>query len=96
MEKQAYDLVKELKEFRVYILHSHTTSYVPCSSVKGILTQPDLEGKREKWIAILLEYDLKIKPVKLIKGQELSRLMAQTNYDLFRIKFTTDTSEDTT
>jgi hypothetical protein len=38
MEKQAYALVKELKEFRVYMLHSHTIAYVPSSSVKYILT----------------------------------------------------------
>ena len=68
MEKQAYELVKALKEFRVYILHSHTIAYVPNSFVKDILTQPDLEGKGGKWIVVLLEYDLEIKPTKLIKG----------------------------
>jgi hypothetical protein len=41
MEKQAYALVKALKESRVYILHSHTTTCVPSSYVKDILTQPD-------------------------------------------------------
>jgi hypothetical protein len=92
MEKQVYDLVKALKEFRVYILHSHTTTYVPSSSVKDILTQPDPEGKRGKWIAVLLEYDLEIKPTKLIKGHGLARLMAQTNCELLGINFTADLS----
>ena len=68
MEKQAYALVKALKDFRVYILHSHIISHVTTSAVKGILTQPDLEGRREKWIATLLEYDIDIRPTKLIKG----------------------------
>ena len=54
MEKHAYDLVKALKYFRVYILHSHVIAHVPTAAVKGILTQPDLEGRREKWIARLL------------------------------------------
>jgi hypothetical protein len=36
--------------------------------VKDILTQLDPEGKRGKWIVVLLEYDLEIKPTKLIKG----------------------------
>jgi hypothetical protein len=54
MEKQAYALVKALKEFRMYILHSHVLAYVPNSVVKDILTQPDPEGKRGKWIAALL------------------------------------------
>ena len=58
MEKQVYALVKALKYFRVYILHSHIIAHVPTSAVKGILTQPDPEGRREKWIATLLEYDI--------------------------------------
>lgn len=68
MEKQAYTLVQVLKEFRVYILHSHTISHVPTSVVKDILTQPDPEGRRGKWIMVLLEYNLEIKPTNIIKG----------------------------
>ena len=73
-------------------MHSHTTTYVPNSSVKDILTQPDPEGKRGKWITVLLEYDLQIKPTKLIKGQGLVKLMAQTNCDLLGINFMADLS----
>ena len=50
MEKQAYALIKSLKYFRVYVLYSHVIAYVLSNVVKSILTQPDLEGKREKWI----------------------------------------------
>jgi hypothetical protein len=46
MEKQAYAMVKELKDFRIYMLHSKIIAYVPISSVKDILVQPDSEGKR--------------------------------------------------
>ena len=73
MEKQAYALVKELKYFRVYILHSHIITYVPTNAVKGILTQLDPKGRRAKWIATLLEYDIEIRPTKLIKGKESQR-----------------------
>ena len=38
MEKQAFALVKALKDFRVYILHSHIITFVPNSVVKDILT----------------------------------------------------------
>jgi hypothetical protein len=38
MEKQAFALVKSIKDFRVYILHSHTIAYVPNAVVKDILT----------------------------------------------------------
>ena len=78
MEKQAYALIKALKDFRVYILHSHTIAYVPNIMVKDILSQ-DIDGKRGKWIAMILEYDLEIKPTKLIKGQSLAQLMAESN-----------------
>ena len=46
--------------------------------VKEILSQ-DPDGKRGKWIATILEYDLEIKPKKLIKGQGLAQLMAESN-----------------
>jgi hypothetical protein len=92
MEKQAYALVKALKDFRVYKLHSHTVAYVLNSFVKDILTQTDPEGKRGKWIVFLLEYDLEIKPTKLIKGQGLENLMAQSNFELLGINFIVDLS----
>ena len=75
IEKQAYALVKTLKDFRVYVLLSHVIAYVPNAVVKEILTQPDPGGRRGKWIVSLLEYDLEIKPTKLIKGQGLDQLM---------------------
>jgi hypothetical protein len=37
MDKQAYALVKSLKSFRVYVLHSRVISYVPSVVVKEIL-----------------------------------------------------------
>eukprot|EP00253_Pinus_taeda_P009505 PITA_09505 len=48
--------------------------------VKDILTQEGLEGKRGKWIANILEYDIEIKPTKLTKGQGLAKLMFETNF----------------
>jgi hypothetical protein len=62
MEKQAYALVKALKEFRTYILHSHIIAYVPSNSVKDILTQPDPEGRRGKWIMTSWNMTLKSIP----------------------------------
>jgi hypothetical protein len=40
-----------------------------------------------KWIVVLLEYDLEIKPTNLIKGQGLAKLMAHTNCELLGINF---------
>ena len=77
MEKQAYALVKALKAFRIYIIHSKTIAFVPNIAVKDVLLQPDTEGKRGRWIGKILEFDIEIKPSKLIKGQGLARMMAE-------------------
>ena len=47
--------------------------------VKDILTQPDSEGKRGKWIANIMEYDVEIKPTKLVKEQGLEKLLDDSN-----------------
>jgi hypothetical protein len=87
MEKQAFALVKAIKDFRVYILHSHVIAYVPNAVVKDILTQDNPDGRRGKWIAVILEYDIEIKPTKLIKGQGLAKLMAESNFQALDINF---------
>ena len=67
LENKAYSLVKALKFFRIYILHSKIIAYVPNASIKDILNQPAYEGKRRKWITNIMEYDVEIKPTKLVK-----------------------------
>jgi hypothetical protein len=68
-EKQAYVMVKALKSFKTYVLHSKVIAYVPTSIVKEILVQPDSDGRRGKWLENIQEYDLEIKPTKLVKGR---------------------------
>jgi hypothetical protein len=87
MEKQAYSLVKALKAFRIYVLQSKIIVYVPSAIVKDILIQPDIDGRRSKWIAKILEFDLEIKPTKLIKGQGLAKLLAEVQLPRFAGKF---------
>lgn len=65
----------------MYILHSHIIAHVPYATMKEVLTQSDLDGRRAKWIVVLLEYDLEINPTKMIKGKSLEKLMPQSNYD---------------
>jgi hypothetical protein len=86
MEKQAFALVKAIKDFS-YILHSHTIAYVPNVVVKDILTQDNPNGRRGKWIVVILEYDIEIKPTKLIKGQGLTKLMVESNFHALDINF---------
>jgi len=75
----------EAKQAFEDILYSHVIAYVPNVVVKDILTQEGIEGKRGKWIANILEYDLEIKPTKLIKGQGLAKLMTETNFQALDI-----------
>ena len=53
--------------------------------VKDVLLQPDTQGKRGRWIAKNLEFDIEIKPTKLIKGQGLARLMAKSNHKVLEL-----------
>jgi hypothetical protein len=87
MEKQAFALVKAIKYFRLHILHSHTIAYVLNVVVKDILTQDNSYDRSGKWIDIILEYDIDIKPTKLIKGQGLEKLMAESNFHALDINF---------
>ena len=85
LEKQAYALIKALKAFRTYILQAKVIAYVPSSSVKDVLIQPDIDGKRSKWITKLIEFDIEIKPVKRVRGQGLANLLVEDNCKLIEM-----------
>jgi hypothetical protein len=78
-EKQAYALVKSLKHFRVFIGYSKVIGYVPSPAVKDVLSQVEGLGSRGRWIAKIQEYDLEIRPTKLIKGQGLDKMLTESN-----------------
>ena len=69
----------------MYVLHSTIIAYVPNSVVKTILTQPDIDRRRGRWITKILEYDLTIKTTNLVKVQGLSKLLAESNYKVLGI-----------
>jgi len=60
-------------------------AYVPSTLVKDVLTQPDIDGKRAKWIAKFIEFNIEVKPTKLVKGQGLAKLMVEENCSLLDI-----------
>ena len=78
----------------MYILHSHILAYVPNIFVKDILVQTDPEGRRGKWIAALLEYDVEVRPTKLVKGQVLAKLMAESNLHILDINLIAAMSDE--
>jgi hypothetical protein len=79
MEKQSYALVKSPKHFRVYIGYSKIMGYVPHVAIKDILGKHDFLGDKGKWVSKIQEYDLEIKPTKLIKGQGLAQMLTKGN-----------------
>ena len=58
-------------------------------------TQLDPNGRRAKWISIFLEYDLEINPKNLVKGQVLSKMMAQSNCVVLGVNLLDDLSDNT-
>ena len=87
LEKHAYALVKAMKAFRVYILHAQVIYYVPSFAVREILVQLDIDGKIRKWVTKVLEFDLEIKPTKLIKVQGLAKLLVEENCRVLGLNF---------
>ena len=78
IEKHAFAVVKTLKSFRFYILYSHSVVYVPDVAVKSVLTQQDVGcNARRAWIAKTQEYDIEIKPTKLVRGNALCKVITK-------------------
>jgi hypothetical protein len=58
------------------------------------LSNPNIDGKRSKWIARLIEYDVEIKPAKLVKVQGLAKLLAEENCRLLEINLMSINAEN--
>jgi hypothetical protein len=85
MKKQAYAMVKALKYFGTYMLHSKIIAYIPTNFVKDILVQPDSDRRRGRWLSKIQEFDLEVKPSKHVKGQGLAKILAESNFRALRI-----------
>ena len=68
-------------------------AYVPNIAIKDVLVQPDTEGKRGRWIAKILEFDLEIRPTKLFKGQGLSFLLVESNCKVLDVNMISNIQE---
>ena len=77
IDKKAFAVFKAVKNFRPYLLISHTKIIVPHTTVRALLIQKEPGDQRGNWITTLQEYDLVIKPTKLVKGQGLCKLTVE-------------------
>jgi hypothetical protein len=69
---------KQLKHFRSYLLKSRMKVIVPYPAVRNLLVQKELGEKRANWVTSLQEYDLKITPDQIVRGQGLCKLVADS------------------
>eukprot|EP00253_Pinus_taeda_P011607 PITA_11607 len=76
VEKQAFVVYKAVKHYRPFLLKAHTKVIVPFLVVRQLLIQRELGEKRANWVTALQEYDLEIKPAKIVRGQGFCRLLA--------------------
>ncbi|XP_059075179.1 uncharacterized protein LOC131875162 [Cryptomeria japonica] len=88
VEKQALAIVKFLKKFRHFIAYNKTTMYVTHPSVGEYIMEGDIIEKRENWITKILEYDIDVRPTKVIHGKGLCEYIAQES-DLREAETTT-------
>ena len=51
----------------------------PYMAIRNVLVQKELGEKRDHYMTALQEYDLEIKPTKIVIGQGLCQLTAQSN-----------------
>jgi hypothetical protein len=58
---------------------------VPYLSIKDVLTQQDSLRTRGKWVSRIQEYDLDIKPAKIIMGQGLAKMLIESNEEAIRM-----------
>ena len=95
LDKQSFALIKAVKKFCHYILRSKVYAIVPDPVVKTLLMQNEPGERRGKWMAILQEFDLEIQSMRLVRGQGLSKMIADyQDEDEKDFKFDDDTSED--
>jgi hypothetical protein len=80
LEKQALALVKTVAHFLTHILNSHVIAYVSSSPINMLLNQQLREGKWDNWMENIQEYDIEIKPLKVVKGQGLCKLIVNSDY----------------
>ena len=76
VEKQAFAVFKAVKHYRPFLLKTHTKVIVPFPAVRQLLIQKELGEKRANWVTTLQEYDLEIKPAKIVRGQGFCRILA--------------------
>ena len=73
--------MKAVKAFRCYLIGVVVITFMPSEAVKDIFSQQEVSGRRCRWINRIQEFNINVEITKLIRGQGLAKLMAQSNLD---------------
>eukprot|EP00253_Pinus_taeda_P016778 PITA_16778 len=72
--KKSFFALDQVKHYRPFLLKTHTKVIVPFPVVRQLLIQKELGEKRANWVTALQEYDLEIRPAKIVRGQGFCRI----------------------
>jgi hypothetical protein len=85
IEKQAYALVKSLKHLGAMLVTIRSKHMYCTLAVKDVLSEQDCLGTRGNVGVKIQEYDLEIKPTKIIKGQGLAKMLIEINEEAIKM-----------
>jgi len=75
MKKKSFSLFKSIEHFNPYIIHSHTIDFVPLASIKVMLSQTMPSGKWALWLEKNQDFDVDIKPIRIVKRKGLCKII---------------------
>lgn len=81
-EKKDYALVKDLKAFRCSLMGATVIAFVPSAVVNDIYSNQEVSGRRCRWINRIQEFNIEIQIINLVRGQGLSKLMAEADLEV--------------
>ena len=79
VEKQAFTIFNSIKNFRPFLLKNHTKVIVPFPTVRQLLILKELGEKRANWVIAQQEYDIEMKPAKIVRGKGFFRLITRAS-----------------
>jgi len=72
--------MKGLKKFKHYVSHNRIFVFTIHQDVRNYVIQGDLGEGKIGWITKIMEYDIEIKPTKLIRGRALYENIAKASH----------------
>jgi len=72
--------MKGLEKFKHYVSHNRILVFTIHLDVRNYVIQGDLGEGKAGWITKIMEYDIEIKPTKLIRGRDLYENIAEASH----------------